>query len=115
MNIQTLLLLLCAAIGQPAIAEAKESRLAQAASKLNSQSKSSLGVSVRALSLLFQATPGTFLLKDELVRDGSWSYLQELERAGLAKSRVVSQGRESFVQILLTAQGRQVLGALGGP
>lgn len=87
---------------------------ANAAKSLNAQSKASLGVSIRALSYLFAAKPGTLLLKDSLVQDGSWPYLQELERAGYVRSSLMAAAEGEFVQISLTAKGRQVAGALGG-
>jgi hypothetical protein len=106
-----LLVLLCASC----TSEALDAPLAQAAKSLNAQSKTSLGVGIRALPFLFDSEPGTFLLKDALVRDGSWSYLQDLERAGYVKANLVTSVEGQFVQIELTAKGRELQHALAGP
>jgi hypothetical protein len=87
----------------------------QAAADLDQQSQRTLGVHIRALQFLFEAEPGTFLLKDVLVRDGAWDHLQELERAGYVKHSIVKAAEGEFVQIELTAKGHQVRDALAGP
>ena len=98
----------CASLAEPRVTRA------QAAQLLNKQAVSSLGVSVRALTFLFSAQPGTLLLKDEFIRDGSWGSLQRLERAGYVKLKVARSTEGEFLQISLTPQGRMLRDALGG-
>ena len=95
--------------------EADDTSIAEAAVSLNAQSQSSLGVSIRALQFVFAAGPGTYLLKDSLVQDGSWIHLQELERAGYIEAVSVATVEGDFVQIQLTAKGEELQHALAGP
>jgi hypothetical protein len=83
-----------------------------AARALNSQSKTSLGVSIQALSFLYAATPGTYLAEGGLNANNSWPYLAELERAGYA---TINKSHPDIVQIELTSKGRELLDALHGP
>ena|SRR6185312_3874555 len=96
------------------IAQAASPDLVQEARALNQQSKKHLGVSVRALLLLFDAQPGTFSLKYGLLHDGSWPYLGELQRAGLVVVTTKS-GKpyttvppNTWLSIKLTNKGQQV-------
>jgi len=93
----------------------KDPAIAVAARALNSQSKTTLGVSVRALSFLNDAGYGEFLAARGLDADNSWTFLEELERAGYAKThRFPSEGGD-LVQIELTEKGQELLDALHGP
>lgn len=87
----------------------------QAAKALDAQSKSSLGVSLRALTFLFDADPGTFLLKEALQLEGTLYYVKELERAGYAKVSTVKTADGEFVQIVPTDNGQSLRRALAGP
>lgn len=86
--------------------------VAEAASSVNNQAKTTLGVDIQSLSFLFEARPGTFLLKDSLVDDGSWSNLQALERAGYVKLTSHADPDGELINIELTDSGQQVLQAL---
>jgi len=92
--------------------------LGKEAAALNQQSKTHLGVSIRALGLLFSAQPGGYFLKYGLVREGAWPYLQELRRAGLVEVTSVkglpngTEQNSEFVVIKLTSQGQQICNAL---
>jgi hypothetical protein len=79
----------------------------KAASELNSQSKRSLGVTIRALAFLFDG--GTILLKSSLMEDGSLEQLKSLEKAGYVKTHLVTNADGEFVQIEVTAKGASVL------
>jgi len=100
------------------VALAASPDLSQEAIALNQQSKSHLGVSIRALGLLFSAQPGVYALKYGLVREGSWPYLQELQRAGfvvVSDVKGLPNGAEpnsEFVVIKLTSEGQQIRNAL---
>jgi hypothetical protein len=88
---------------------------AEAAKSLNAESEALLGVSLQAVSLLFLAKPGTLLLKDSLMQDGSWLSLQALERAGYVKNNLIAAEEGEFVQVSLTTKGQQVVEALRSP
>src|SRR6185312_15775408 len=90
----------------------------RAAAALNQQSKANLGVSIRALGLLFDTDPGNFELKYGLVRSGSWPFLLELQRAGLVTVTPMSHWpngtapTSEWVSIRHTSKGQQVHDAL---
>ena len=92
--------------------------LGKEATALNRQSKAHLGVSIRALGLLFNAQPGAYALKYGLVRDGSLPYLQDLQRAGLVEVTNVkglpygATKNGEYVFIKPTSQGQKILKAL---
>jgi hypothetical protein len=96
-------------------ASAADHPAAGAATTLDKQSLKTLGVHVRALGLLFDADPGTFLLKDALVHDGAWSHLLDLQKAGLVTHTSFKSAEGELVQIKLTAKGQAVRKALSGP
>jgi len=106
------LLLLSAAASA---AEPSRPNPATAAKTLDSQSKSSLGISLRALAFLFDADPGTYLLKEALQFDGTLYNVKELERAGYAKVSTIKTADGEFVQIVPTDKGEAVRRALAGP
>ena len=103
------------------LARAAAPNLGREASALNQQSKIRLGVSIRALALLFDAQPGGYLLKYKLIQDGSWPYLQELQRASLVnvttKSGVAytAASTHAWLSHTLTSKGKQVRDALSEP
>jgi hypothetical protein len=90
----------------------------EAAARLNAQSMADLGVDIRSLALLFEASPGSYLLRDALINNGSWFLLQNLEKKGLVKVDVVrglpngAEPSTEFVVISLTQKGQQVRDAL---
>ena len=98
----------CASYSAPPVTRA------QAARALDKQAIASLGVDLQSLAFLFSAQPSTLLLKDELVRAGSWNSLKALERAGYVKIRVSRSVEGDFLQIALTPQGRVIHEALSG-
>ena len=92
--------------------------LGQEAATLNQQSKAHLGVSIRALGLLFSAQPGVYVLNSGLVREGSWPFLEELQHAGLVQVATVkglpngSSPTSQFVVLKLTSKGQQIRSAI---
>jgi hypothetical protein len=92
--------------------------IGQEATLLNQQSKTHLGVSIRALGLLFSAQPSVYALKYGLIRDGSWPFLQELQHAGLIDITTVTglpnggAPTSEFVILKLTSKGQQIRNAL---
>lgn len=95
--------------------ELKAETPASKATALNNQAKTALGVDIRSLSFLFEAGPGSFLLKDALVDNGSWPSLQKLERAGYVKLTTHADADGELINIALTLKGQQVLQALSRP
>jgi hypothetical protein len=93
----------------------QQKSVANAGRELDSQAKASLGVSVRALSFLYQAEPGSFLVAGGLNANNGWPALQELETAGYAKINRFPSGSGEMVQIQLTPKGQELLGVLHGP
>jgi hypothetical protein len=89
--------------------------VAEAASSVNNQAKTTLGVDIQSLAFLFEAKPGTFLLKDSLVDDGSWTNLKALESAGYVKLTSHPDAAGEVINIQLTDSGTQVLDALSRP
>ena len=83
-----------------------------AAWALNAQSQKSLGVSVRALAFLFGATPGSYLDKTSLIKEGSWPRIQELERAGYVTVTTIPSGQGALVSLSLTKTGSAIYQAL---
>ena len=108
------LFLLMFAVGPASGAEAPETVVKQ----LDAQSRAKLGVGLRSLSFLFEASPYNYLLKDSLVRNGSWPEIQQLEKAGFVTADVVRglpNGQEmmtEYVALRLTPKGQQVLRVL---
>ena len=88
---------------------------ANAARSVNAQSQASLGVSIRALAFLFEASPGTYLAKDSVSLQESWKHLEHLERAGYVKVNTIPSAQGDLVEIVLTAKGQEVAAALRGP
>jgi len=88
---------------------------ASAARSINAQSQASLGVSIRSLAFLFEAGPGTYLAKDSVSLQESWEHLAQLERAGYVKVNTIPSAQGDLVEIVLTAKGQEVAGALQGP
>jgi len=85
--------------------------------QLDKQSRASLGVSIRALGLLLQVHQGStqdFFRKDSLVRDGSWSDLQSLQKNGYATISIRTglpdggDPQTEFVVLTLTEKGNAV-------
>lgn len=91
------------------------------AKQLDVQSRTKLGVGLRSLSFLFEASSNSYLLKESLVQNGSWPEIQQLEKAGFVTADVVRglpNGQElgvEFVNMRLTPKGEQVLRALVKP
>lgn len=81
---------------------------AGAGAELQKQAKSTLDVGLRSLAFLFSAGPESFLLKDALLDDGSWSKLVELEKAGYVTLNTITSGDGDFVQVFLTDAGRSL-------
>ena len=88
------------------------------AKQLDAQSRAKLGVGLRSLSFLFDASPYSYLLKEPLVRDGSWQEIQQLEKAGFVTADVVHglpNGQDlatEYVTLKLTPKGQEVLRVL---
>jgi hypothetical protein len=91
------------------------------AKQLDAQSRAKLGVGLRSLSFLFEASSNSYLLKESLVQNGSWPQIQQLEKAGFVTADVVRglpNGQElatEFVTLRLTPKGQQVLCVLLEP
>lgn len=111
------LCLLLFAAGYASGAEAPEAL----AKQLDAQSRAKLGVGLRSLRFLFQASPNSYFLKEALTRDGSWQEIGNLEKAGFIAVNVVHglpNGQEAdteYVVLRLTPKGQQVLRALNEP
>ena len=87
-----------------------------AAKALNSQAKSTLGVSVRALAFLFDAEPGTVLSMHSVSLQRSMTELESLEHAGLVKLRKFGgTSGADYLSIELTPTGQAVAAQLSGP
>jgi len=88
--------------------------------QLDRQSRATLGIGIRALSLLLDAQGPSlhFFRKDMLIEDGSWSSVQELDKNGYATVKIVtgvpdgSDPRTEHVVIELTAKGAAVAKSL---
>ena len=106
----TLLAILSGLYGDTVSAASPE---ASAARILNVQAKRSLGVDIRALAFLFEANQRTFLRKESLVSDGSWSHLASLEKAGYVTATTIKSRDGDYISLSLTTKGQQVLLALG--
>ena len=84
-----------------------------AARALNSQSERTLGIGIRSLVFLFDAKPGSYLLKDAIVQDGSWPHVMALQKAGYVTVSTYKDAEGEFIQLLLTPKGQQVLSGIG--
>ena len=98
-----------------AASDTKVEPVSAKATTLNNQAKKTMGVDIRSLSFLFEAGPGSFLLKASLVDNGSWPSLQKLERAGYVKLTTHADADGELINIALTVKGQQVLHALFRP
>jgi len=87
---------------------------AEVISSLDRSSRSELGVPLRALGFLAEATPGDYLLKAALVQKGTWPLIQALEKAGYVVTRSVGSGSEEYVEIIPTPAGCVIQDALHG-
>lgn len=86
------------------------------AKQLDAQSRAKLGVGLRSLSFLFDASPYDYLLKESLVRDGSWPEIQQLVTADIVHGLPNGQDLATeYVTLKLTPKGREVLHALLEP
>ena len=87
----------------------------KAAQTLNAQSKTSLGVGIRALAFLFEAEPGTYLAKRSVSLQANWHHLVALKKAGYVEIHTVPSAEGDLVQIVLTDKGQAVVSELQGP
>jgi hypothetical protein len=112
-----LLVLLMAAGAASAIGPAP--KLAEAAAAVESKSMQSLGVGIRSLALLLDASPSNFQPVWVLEQDGKMRLLKQLEAKGLIKLTIqaklpdgTAMGEGGVVNYVATPAGRSVIAAL---
>ena len=87
---------------------------------LDARSRDSLGVGIRHLSLLLQASPNGFFRKETLEHEGSWSLLKDLEAKGfitIAESSQLPDGQRmgnAVVSFSATPKGQAIIAAIKG-
>ncbi|MFT3897329.1 MAG: hypothetical protein QM719_06485 [Thermomonas sp.] len=101
-----LILALCVACGKTS---ADDSDPAQAARALNADSKATLGVGIRSLAFLFDADPGTYLLRNSVSLERSWPQLMALQSAGYVRVNSIQSASGEMVEIVLTPKGESVV------
>ncbi len=109
--VKSALALLCTGLLACAQSEPRQS-LPDSAKQLNAQAKASLGVSIESLFYLYEADPGSVLLKAGIA---SWDSVKALEKAGLVTIHESQADGDTFVQIVRTELGGQVYAQLRGP
>jgi hypothetical protein len=115
MSRNLLILLLAASLATAAQAASSPADLRKAAESLDAASREQLGIGVRSVSLLLQASPSSFHLVQGLQQDESWLLLNDLEAKGFVTLILVAGPDGQLVGIRLTPTGAAVVEALSAP
>ena len=81
------ILLACLPFAATAHPPGENSNLVNSAKQIEKQSQSQLGVGVRAISLLFAASPHNFQPMWSLESDGTWPLIENLQAKGYIMDR----------------------------
>lgn len=88
-----------------------ENGLSASVAKLDAEARKSVGIGLPALAMMFQSGAHSYLLSDALGPTEK-SGIEELESAGYIKAAYVETAEGTFIRLIPTTKGEELLSAL---